>query len=37
MIRYMLSLPILNERIEKWIFALLEFDLRYESAKVLKG
>ena len=36
-IRYMLSLPILNGRIEKWILALSEFDLRYESAKVVKG
>ena len=36
-IRYMLSLPILNGRIEKWILALSEFDLRYESAKAIKG
>ena len=36
-IRYMLSLPILNGRIEKWILALSEFDLRYESAKAVKG
>ena len=36
-IKYMLSLPILNGRIGKWILALLEFDLRYESAKAVKG
>ena len=34
-IRYMLSLPILKGRIGKWILALSEFDLRYESAKVV--
>jgi len=36
-IKYMLSLPILNQRIGKWILALSEFDLRYELAKVVKG
>ena len=36
-IKYMLSLPILNGRIGKWILALSEFDLRYESAKAIKG
>ena len=36
-IRYMLSLPILNGRLGKWILALSEFDLRYESAKAVKG
>ena len=36
-IRYMLSLPILNGRIGKWILALSEFNLRYESAKAVKG
>ena len=35
-IRYMLSLPIFNGRIGKWILALSEFDLRYESAKAVK-
>jgi hypothetical protein len=29
-------MPILNGRIGKWILALLEFDLRYESAKAVK-
>ena len=36
-IKHMLSMPILNGRIGKWILALSEFDLRYESAKVVKG
>jgi hypothetical protein len=36
-IKYKLSLPILNGRIEKWILALSEFDLRYESVKAIKG
>ena len=33
----MLSMPILNGRMAKWILALSEFDLRYESAKAVKG
>jgi len=33
----MLSMPIMSGRIGKWILALLEFDLRYESAKAVKG
>ena len=33
----MLSMPIMSGRIGKWILALSEFDLRYESAKVVKG
>ena len=36
-VKYMLSLSILNGRIGKWILALSEFDLRYESAKAFKG
>src|SRR5687767_917747 len=36
-VKYMLSLPILKGRIGKWILALSEFDLRYESAKAVKG
>jgi hypothetical protein len=36
-IRYMLSLSILNGRISKWILALSEFDLTYESTKAVKG
>jgi len=37
MIKHMLSMPILNGRIGKWILAFLEFDLKYESAKAVKG
>ena len=36
-IKHMLSMSILNGRMEKWILALSEFDLRYESAKEVKG
>ena len=36
-IKHMLSMPILNGRIGKWILALSEFDLRFESAKAVKG
>ena len=30
-------MPILNGRVGKWILALSEFDLKYESAKAVKG
>ena len=33
----MLSMPILNGRVGKWILTLSEFDLKYESAKAVKG
>jgi hypothetical protein len=33
----MLSMPILNGRIGKWILALSEFELKFESAKAIKG
>jgi len=33
----MLSMPIMSGRIGKRIFALSEFDLHYEVAKVVKG
>jgi len=36
-VRYMLSMPTMSGRIGKWILALSEFDLRYESAKAVKG
>jgi len=36
-VRYMLSMPIMSGRIGNWILALSEFDLRYESAKAVKG
>jgi hypothetical protein len=35
--KYMLSLPILKGKIGKWILALSEFDLTYQSAKAIKG
>jgi hypothetical protein len=30
-------MPLLNGRIGKWILALSEFELRFESAKAVKG
>ena len=36
-IKYMLSLSILNGRTRKWILASSKFDLRHESAKAVKG
>jgi hypothetical protein len=36
-IKHMLSMPIFNGRIGKWILALSEFELRFESAKAVKG
>jgi hypothetical protein len=33
----MLSMPILNGRIGKWILALSEFELKFESAKAIKS
>jgi hypothetical protein len=33
----MLSMPILNGRIGKWILALSEFELKFELAKAIKG
>jgi hypothetical protein len=33
----MLSMLILNGRIGKWILALSEFELKFESAKAIKG
>ena len=36
-IKHILSMPILNGRMGKWILALSEFDLRYKSAKAVKG
>jgi hypothetical protein len=37
MIKHMLSMPILNGRIGKWILALSEFELKFASAKAIKG
>jgi hypothetical protein len=36
-IKHMLSMSILNGRTSKWILALSEFELRFESAKAVKG
>jgi hypothetical protein len=36
-IKHMLSMPILNGRIGKWILAMSEFELKFESAKAIKG
>jgi len=36
-VRYMLSMHIMSGRISKWILALSEFYLHYESAKAVKG
>ena len=36
-VKYMLLAPILKGRVGKWIFALTEFDFRYESPKAIKG
>jgi hypothetical protein len=36
-IKHMLSVPILNGRVGKWIPAQSEFDLRYELAKQVEG
>jgi hypothetical protein len=36
-IKHMLSRPILNGMIGKWILALSKFELKFESAKAVKG
>jgi hypothetical protein len=36
-IRHMLQQPILSGRIRKWAYALIEYDLAYESLKSIKG
>ena len=36
-IKHMLSMPILNGRMGKWILAISEFDLRYKLTKAVKG
>jgi hypothetical protein len=35
--KHSLSMPILNGRIGNWILALSEFELKFESAKAIKG
>jgi hypothetical protein len=36
-IKHMLSAPVLKGRLGKWMFALSEFDIRYQPAKTVKG
>jgi membrane-bound ClpP family serine protease len=36
-IKHMLYRPILRGRIDKWAYALIEYDLTYESLRALKG
>jgi hypothetical protein len=36
-IKHMLSAPVLKSRLGKWMFALSEFDIRYQPAKAVKG
>ena len=36
-IKHMLQKPILSGRIGKWAYALVEYDLAYESLKSVKG
>jgi hypothetical protein len=36
-IKHMLSAPVLKGRLGKWMFALSEFDIWYQPAKVVKG
>jgi hypothetical protein len=37
LIKYMLQNPIMSGRIGKWAYALIEYDLAYESLKSMKG
>jgi hypothetical protein len=36
-IKYMLQKPILSGRVRKWAYALIEYDLSYESLSSMKG
>ena len=36
-IKYMLSAPVRKGRLGKWMLALTEYDLRFESAKLVKA
>jgi hypothetical protein len=36
-IKHILQQPILSGRIEKWVYALIEYDLTYEPLKSIKG
>jgi hypothetical protein len=35
--KYMLEKPILSVRIAKWAYALIEYDLAYESKRIMRG
>jgi hypothetical protein len=36
-VKHMLSAPVLEGRLKKWMFALSEFDIRYQPPKAIKG
>jgi hypothetical protein len=36
-IKHMLSAPVLKGQLRKWMFALSEFDIRYQPMKAVKG
>jgi hypothetical protein len=36
-IKHILSAPVLKDQLGKWMFALSEFDIRYQPAKAVKG
>jgi hypothetical protein len=36
-IKHLLSAPVLKGRLRKWMFALSEFNIRYQPAKAVKG
>jgi hypothetical protein len=36
-IKHMLSAPMLKGRLRKWMFALSEFDIRYQPTEAVKG
>ena len=36
-IKHMLSAPVLKGQLGKWMFALSEFNIRYQPAKAVKG
>jgi hypothetical protein len=36
-VKHILSAPVLKGRLGKWMFALLEFDIRYQPVKAVKG
>jgi hypothetical protein len=36
-IKHMLSAPVLKGRLGKWMFALSEFDIRYQPVNAVKG